>query len=184
MKYGCDVMVDIETMSTEPNAAIVSIGACAFDMLDKEEDVKHTFLERISLVSNTKHDRHVSADTVTWWMRQSQEARDATFTGLLIELPAALDRFNQWVASLPIKPNRVWARDPDFDIVILREACKATGRHFPFAYWSTRSVRTIVELAYPGRDEPKMGDEAKHSALNDAVYQALLVKLCYHKLLL
>lgn len=183
MNYSCHVMIDIETLSTEPNAAILSIGACAFDMLDKEEDISHTFFKRVSLESNFKHDRHVSSDTLSWWFKQSPEAQEATFNGPATSLSAALSDFNLWIHSLNPRPTHVWAKDPDFDVVIMRSACAAVGLPFPFNYWQSRSVRTIVELAYPARDEPRFSGGVQHSAMDDAVFQAMLTKLAYHRLL-
>jgi hypothetical protein len=92
MQYSCHLMLDLETLSTEPNAAIVSIGACAFDMLDKEEDIEHTFLRRVSIESNFEHGRHISADTLMWWFKQSPEAQQATFAGDNVRYPPTSGR--------------------------------------------------------------------------------------------
>lgn len=183
MKYSCHVMVDLETLSVQPDAAVLSIGACAFDMLDKDEDITEVFSANVSLESNVEHGRHISADTLLWWFKQSPEAQEATFHAPTISLPQALMKLTQWINGLRPMPTHVWARDPDFDIVILRQAYAAISSEFPFKYWTSRSVRTIVELAYPNHDEPKFSGGVKHSAVDDAVYQAMLTKLCYHRLL-
>lgn len=79
-------------------------------------------------------------------------------------------------------PQRVWAKDPDFDVVILRNAFAQIGEMFPFKFWETRSVRTITELAYPDGDPPPIGVGVAHNAKDDAIRQALMVQHCHHVL--
>lgn len=53
-------MVDIETMATTSDAAILSIGACAFDIRSHDEP-SDTFDITISLESNEAEGRRFSA---------------------------------------------------------------------------------------------------------------------------
>lgn len=175
-------MVDLETMAVGPKAAIVSIGACAFDMANLEEEIDRTFLARISLESNEAAGRLISASTVMWWLKQSKEAQEALYNGPILPLRQALVQFRMWVDGIKPKAHRVWAKDPDFDIVILQSAMQDVGERWPLAYWNSRSVRTIIEAAYPNDDCPVARTGVHHSALDDAITQALTVRHCWHKI--
>lgn len=74
MKYK-HLMLDLETMSNKGNAAIVSIGAVAFEPSTGE--LGPEFYLTVDLVSCEKLGLHIDADTVLWWMKQSSEARAA-----------------------------------------------------------------------------------------------------------
>jgi hypothetical protein len=57
-----DIMIDLETMSTLPHAAITQIGAVEFDL--DSGAIGQTFQAHISLPSNADYVRHIDADTV------------------------------------------------------------------------------------------------------------------------
>lgn len=181
-ELSCHVMVDIETMSTKTNAAIVSIGACAFDIDNQNEEITRKFEVQVSLQSNQNEGRDISASTVEWWLRQSPEAQAALFKDPVVNLRQGITMFRMWVQNLRPKAVRVWAKDPDFDTVILKTAFDQFREIWPFEYWASRSVRTITELAYPNGDEPNTRVGVHHSAADDAVTQALMVRHCYHAL--
>ena len=170
------LMVDIETMSTEPSAAILAIGAVHFDL--SGDGYAATFSKRISLESNERAHRSFSASTILWWLQQSKEAQSALYEGQISPLAGALKEFWQWVGALSPKPQTVWAKDPDFDVVILKHAM---GRDWPFKYSASRSVRTIWDLAYPGEHSPGPQGTA-HDALTDAIHQVALVQVAYQEL--
>lgn len=175
-------MVDIETMSTEPNAAIVSIGACLFDMYNQDQKITDVFNVRISLESNQSLNRDISASTVMWWMRQSKEAQASLTKEPISNLKHALTQLRMWLDNASPKVTRVWAKDPDFDVVILSNAYKSIGDRWPLQYFMSRSVRTIIEVAYPEDDMPDLRVGTHHDAADDAITQALQVRHCWHKL--
>lgn len=179
------LMIDIESMSTEPDAAILSIGACTFYLHgDGPED---TFYTSITLESNEKEKRHFSASTMTWWLSQKPEALAALFDGA-IPLRLALTQFTRWASNTPTKVTEVWANDPDFDVVIIRQACAATGINWPFPFWVNRSVRTVGAWAFPDPEELEqvkagcIGEGVMHNAKDDAIAQAKLVQQAYKQL--
>jgi hypothetical protein len=68
-----DLMLDLETMGTSPNAAIVAIGAVKFDPGTGE--LGGRFYQVVDLASSVAAGCVIDPDTVLWWMRQSPEAR-------------------------------------------------------------------------------------------------------------
>ena len=64
------IMIDIETLSTAPNALVLSVGMVLFDQ--KTIFAKAHIKNRISTATGD-----VSKETATWWMSQNDEARKA-----------------------------------------------------------------------------------------------------------
>lgn len=175
------VMVDIETMDILPTAAIVSIGACKFDVAGRstrDELMESTFYTNISMESNQKFGRTFSASTIEWWFKQDKAAQRALFEEPILPLNTALLKYRMWLEQQ--NADRLFANDPDFDIVILNSALRDIGDRSPFAYHQHRSVRTTIELAYP-HDEPMPNVETgiAHNARDDAIKQALIIQHCY-----
>ena len=171
------LMVDIETASREPNAAILSIGACLFHpyIESAPEDLPKKEW-RIDPESSLAYDLHFCQGTLAWWEKQSPESRRIAFSGDR-DLKEALTELH--VFAMPA--TKVWANDPDFDCTILKKACEVTSAPWGFQYWDSMATRTIKWLAYPTGGEPKH-DGVAHSALDDAVHQACLVSHCYSRL--
>jgi hypothetical protein len=164
-------MLDLETMSTEPNAAIVAIGAVAFD---PELFTLHPleFYMPIGLRSSMTAGLHVSAETICWWLTQSDAAR-AELVGRTTPLPEALSRFASWMTALvPTRDDRkVWGNGAAFDNTILASAYAAVGATTPWRFWNDRCYRTMKSL-YPDVTAPTFVGE-QHKAVDDARHQAL-----------
>ena len=66
-----DLMIDLETLATTPDAAILTIGACKFDPngddRDKAKRNMPSFYKRIDLQSNIDLGRRVDENTLRWW---------------------------------------------------------------------------------------------------------------------
>ena len=167
------IMLDIETMGTSTNAAIMAIGACYFDPATGE--IGDTFHQQVDITSNGK----IDASTVIWWMKQSDDARSKFYNNDKAgHINAVLADFANFV-----KLNcQVWGNGIAFDNVIVRNAYD--GRE-PWKFWNDRDVRTMVELGHaigidPKRDFPFEG--VKHDALADAIHQAKYVSSIWQAL--
>lgn len=176
-----DIMLDIETMGTSSNAAIFSIGACYFDITTGE--IGRTF-ERLIDLRSSEHFGHIDADTVMFWMRQSDEARAKLNE---IEGGGIKQVLSHFANFLGDSGNlTVWGNGCGFDNVVLRNALQATETDCDMPFWNDRDVRTIVDLGRRILDfDPKHDMEfegVKHSALADAIHQAKYVSAIYQKL--
>ena len=69
-----NVMIDLETMSTESNAAICSIGAVKFTL---EEGIVDTFYCTVDAADCKAHGLVISADTIRWWSTQPKEVLES-----------------------------------------------------------------------------------------------------------
>ena len=74
------IMIDLETLSTDTDAAILSIGAVKFDPFEDEltNPQMDKFYARISLENDLN--LSISDSTLEWWAKQSQEAQDEAFS--------------------------------------------------------------------------------------------------------
>ena len=157
-------MIDFETLSTNPNAAVLSLGAVAFT---KEGLTGEEFYVNIDGDDCIKLGLHVSQSTVDWWAKQSQEAKDA----LEIDkktLLEAMTMFSTWVRT--IGGTHVWGNGADFDNPILKSCYEALGADTPFKPYNGRCYRTIKNI--PGMPGMARRIGTHHNALHDAKSQA------------
>lgn len=168
-----DLMIDFETMDVIDTAAITAIGAVFFNPLSNT--LSEEFYCTIDLVTAVDAGRTMSASTVEWWMKQSDEARRAMITNT-IPHRMAMNKFSQWLTNQPFRPLHVWAKGPTFDIQIAKSAFAGCNLMWPFKFWEERCVRTIEDLAWPNGDKPSIIDGVHHNAIDDAKFQAQTVQ--------
>lgn len=162
-------MIDIETLGTKPTSAVISLGVAIFD--DKE--VIETYGEAID---PAKFRGDIDPKTIAWWMQQGDEARAFSFGGKADPFNVA---FNLKTLLAKHEVFEVWANDPDFDIVILRnwwEEISAAGK-FPIGYKQPRAFRTIVGECRALDYDPwkESGMFVAHNPIDDAGAQARVV---------
>lgn len=164
-----NVMIDLETMSTDSNAAIVAIGAVEFDSFG----ICDEFYTTIHLQSCIDRRMKIDGSTVYWWMEQSEEARkDLTRIKGRKVISEALDAFTEW---FPKGDVAVWGNGASFDNVILSNAYKTFKSKAPWPFYMDRCFRTF-KSCFPKVDLPNVGTH--HNALDDAKWQAeYLIKL-------
>lgn len=164
-----DIMLDLETLGTTPGCGILAIGAVSLDL-------QHRFYEKIYPSSNKSFRLFTEKDTLDWWAKQSDAARNESFGGTLC-LDQALNNFAIWFKSLSAESEkiRVWGNGADFDLPILRVAYKKTAIKCPVGNFSARCYRTLRE-EFPDVKKPAFVGE-RHTAIADARFQAEHLKL-------
>ena len=156
-----NIMLDLETMGNNPNAAIVAIGAVRFSF----EGLLDEFYVPVDLSSCVDAGLVMDASTVLWWMNQSDEAR-SYITQNGVPLSRALGEFSDWIGKNPI----VWGCGADFDNVILSNAYHALSLPLPWKFYNNRCYRTLKSL----NKHVKMNRVGTyHNAVDDAKSQAL-----------
>jgi len=163
-----DIMLDLETMGSGPDSAIVAIGAVAFDPLAKE--LGGEFYRRVDLNSSMKNGGEVEAGTIIWWLRQSESARAELIGGGTQHIIDALEDLHNWVVStFNLDTVRVWGNGASFDNVILRRAFERLNTTCPWKFYNDRCYRTLKNM-YPDVVLDRSG--VHHHALHDAITQA------------
>lgn len=184
MRSETALMVDIETMGVNETAAVMAIGACFFDPYSFDEPHgDDLFNVTISLDSNHLANRTIDPNTVQWWMQQSPEAIAGLFEPPIYSLQKALTAFRIWAESARPTVNTVWANDPDFDIVILKNAMSAVNMRWPFHFAINRSVRTIKWLGWTDGECTVARKGTHHRAVDDAVHQARVVQVGINRIM-
>ena len=110
-----DIMIDLETLATSPDAAILTIGAVKFDPFgDDIKDPKcEKFYVRVDLDSCDRIGLVTTDDTIAWWANQSKEAQDEAFgEDNRVDI---VDAFNDEVAG--------WYFDIEFKSIFEWDAC-------------------------------------------------------------
>lgn len=167
-------MVDLETMSTNPTAAIISIAAVEFDI--KTGETGRQFYRNVSLKSSMQNGLTIDGDTIEWWLKQSKEAISVLFDNQ-VGLIQALINFNEFYAGY----ERVWANPCSFDFPILENAYRSNGSESPFSYKLRRDLKTFMDLTgTSSKDIPFKGVE--HNALDDCLHQIKLTVVAYEKI--
>lgn len=157
------IMLDLETMGTCPNAAIVSIGAVRFDL--KLGNLYDEFYCNVSLKSAVRGGGIIDPDTILWWLQQGEKAKKEIMSAESMHIEAALKAFSDWVRKKSIEG--VWGNGSDFDNLILQNAYKRLNGEAPWSYKVNRCYRTIAALF------PEMRRKQNtHHALEDARNQA------------
>ena len=155
-----NVMIDLETYSTRPTAAIASIGAVKW----QDGQIVDTFYCTIDAATCKAAGLHFEKSTLEWWQKQSKEARAALLKDNL-PLEEALTKFEAWYGnkSLP-----TWGNGAGFDNVIMDCAYKALDRKRPWLPWEDRCYRTMKNIVNIPIDKR---DGVYHNALDDAITQ-------------
>lgn len=163
-----DIMIDIETMGTDQTSAVVAVGAVAIHR-GRNEIVDSTFYSTITLASNIEAGRTVTANTIIWWMQQSDEARNEIFNAV-DDLKTVMYRLSWWMRSLDVTPVIPWGNSASFDLGILANAMRSVGQEVPWDFRNERCYRTLKN-EYPWVGKPEDIGVAHH-ALCDAIWQA------------
>lgn len=169
-----DLMIDLETLGTRPGSIIASIGAVEFDA--ETGTIGRLFYANVNLDSAEKAGLTMDVSTVKWWMKQTDEARESTFTEGDKPINLALLELSQLAEG--VTPLRIWAHSPSFDLVLLEAAYRIVDLPFPFPFPRARDTRTIFDLA--GVKPENLG--VAHNALDDAIAQASAVIDAYRAL--
>lgn len=162
-----NIMVDLETYSTKPNAAIRSIGAVVFDNYGTNEE----YFRPIKDLNNQKlFEFDIEARTVKWWKEQSEEAKAQFISKPQLHIVDAMEEFRNWIRSIGGQRSvRLWGNGAAFDNVILGHAFKVTGVKQPWEFWNDMCYRTMKNM-YKDIKMERVG--TYHNALDDAKSQA------------
>lgn len=174
------IMLDLETLGTQPGSIVTAIGAVHFG----GGQIHRTFYTTMDARDAARCGLQIDADTVLWWLKQGDQAR-LEITQAAKPLGTALQEFLDWLmhpapAGLPLRDYldslRLWGNGATFDPPLLEAALRATGRPCP---WNHRQVCCYRTVAGLDTSEKKPAPAIAHHALHDATAQALhLMQIC------
>jgi exodeoxyribonuclease VIII len=170
-------MIDLETLGTRADAAIVQIGAVEFEpVAGGKLDCEHPFNYGVDLHHQR---RHIDPDTLCWWLDQSVAAR-RNFLDVQAEahtLEGVLTHLTRWFHIRAI--SGVWGHGAAFDIAVLEHAYAQCELEPPWHHRDVRDTRTL--FWHRGYTMPKAEHTGTaHDALDDAIFQAQQVQRALH----
>lgn len=183
------VMVDFETLGLGEKAVLLALGACTFD--PATGDISAEFYSAID--PRTQQGRDISPDTVVWWLKQDQAARDKITQAVALadmlehgipevtpedeiddlyknaahSIQAVARAFIAWFDTLG-DDVQVWANGA-VDHNWMQSMMEYCGYKNPVEFWNQRDYRTLKGL-FPTVKADDYG--VAHNALDDAIKQA------------
>lgn len=183
MKEPICVAIDIETLSTRPTAAIISIAARAFTFSDPQPQLG-CFNVVVNATTCAMYGLHFSESTVNFWTLQGQGAKRPYLdpSAQCVTLHTALQRLTEYInharSQSPTGRILLWMQGTDFDAAILHHAyCQVLGSEsIPWHHTELRDARTfihgIIGCLFPRAENPyaiipKDFGWVMHDALSD-----------------
>ena len=168
-------MIDLETLSTNPNATILTVGGVKFDPYTNVEPSQGMYF-RVDVDSQTEMGRDVMQETLDWWGKQDPEIMEEALGDQdRISLDAMVKTINKWCVGVDV----FWCQGPLFDYAILQDIYKQLGHPVPWQYWQIRDSRTLFSLVPKDPNEKR---DAAHNALADCYFQAKKVQKVFKQL--
>ena len=161
------VMIDLETLASTEDAAVIQIAAVAFDSVTGRIASEFNVYVRDPV-------GRIDPGTVFWWMQQAAAPAvgKACAEGAILRI--TLDKFQSWVDSLG-DVHGVWSLPASFDLAIVGSTYGKAGLCKPWHYRLERCARTVLAIAgYRGKDRPgvpKPEGYLEHDALSDCRMQ-------------
>lgn len=169
------IMLDLETLDTEPSAAVLQIGAVAFSETDGTFHPRRLFTTHLQVQPQINAARTVSFDTIEWWAKQSGQRWPAASDRTPVAV--ALTRFFDWAGR---GEYQIWSHGASFDLAIMGSLARSVDLATPWSYRSERDTRTlddaVVRATRRAVDRPQ--PEVPHDALSDALAQAAWTHAC------
>lgn len=151
-----DVTLDLETTALCPTAAVMSIGAVAWDRNQVDtpfyeegniNNADYLYLRHIDLRSQFVNGFTFDQDTANWWSSRSKEAKAAVTapdSQPCDSVENVVVDFFQWIKEIADGDEIcLWSQGSDFDIAILRNICQTFHIALPVSYKNFRDHRTF-----------------------------------------
>jgi hypothetical protein len=170
-----DIMLDLESLGTRPDCAILTLGAVKFDPFTPDAFGDSLYF-RIDVDEQLALGREIQQDTLDWWAKQADDVREeALGEHDRVSLETMYRDLNRFCVGV----ENIWCQGPAFDIVILENIYRQQGWPTPWQFWQIRDSRTLFGVHGDPREKGKAG---LHNALEDCISQAQGVQAIYHAL--
>jgi hypothetical protein len=159
-----NVVLDIESLSLQPDAVILSLGA-----VTDRNILECDFYLEFDWGDQEMSGRRVDQDTLTWWQEQEVATPGLCPMDGAVLLDHGLESFAAWLIQVKgglEEPLHIWARGPQFDIVVLENAFKQHELLIPWYYKDILDIRTALHCS---SIKELANHSKKHHALSDAI---------------
>lgn len=172
--------LDMETLSLDPRATIIQIGAVIFDR-DGRDSFKSmhnsnpTFNVVVDWMGQQEFGRHLDKDTVQWWNEQNPKMADRLMNRPDMSYQKAVEQFDAWLRAYVEHRgiDECWVKG-NRDGLWIETAFESLGLKFPIMYRNIKCIRSVATtLNVPF---PIVPNATPHNALSDAIVQAIWVQ--------
>ena len=169
-------MIDLETLATDPNATILTIGGVKFDPNTNAEPHSE-FYYKLDVDEQEKLGRTQDQGTIDWWGKQDPRIMEEAFGEEdRVGLVHFLNHMTKWMVGVDV----LWGHGYGFDVTILETLYRQLSTPIPWNFWQVKDGRTLIGLL--DRDPRKDMQTDLHNALADSYYQAKAIQVAYSKL--
>jgi hypothetical protein len=180
------VMLDIESLDIKPNAIVTQMAALGWHTEDPDAEFIQPVQSFLPIQPQQEliPARTIRGSTIIWWMKQESAARERfqesdgeDFDELMALGRHFVSRVQRMIDEAGPEGNyEVYARGPQFDVVVIESLLNQLGLKAPWKYDKVRDLRTLMALAgISTADVPQLAGQVTHDALWDCKYQ----KACY-----
>lgn len=153
-----DITFDFETCALAPTAAVMSVGAVAWNresednpfVLDPMHLCDYSFYKHVDLRSSFLDGFSFDKDTSNWWAAQPIDAKRALLDyddTPILPIKEVIDSFFSYIKEVKslfyARQVHLWSQGTDFDIAILRNICNIYNLSMPINYHDFRDHRTF-----------------------------------------
>ena len=161
------IMIDLETLGIQADAAIIAIAAVEFDPVTGESEAQ--FYTEISRESCWALGMSVSQSTLDWWAKQGPEAQAVLDPLYPFTITKALTELSDFIKDVVQADDiTIWAHG-SFDPVLLDSAYNKIKVKTPWPYWAPKDIRTLQYLA--GKVDVGEFVGTSHKAIDDCYHQ-------------
>src|SRR5436190_10777443 len=173
------MMIDIETLGSGPTAPVMAVAAAMFDPVG----IGHI---QSPMYANVELDQQIKkawskpdAETIQWWLHQSDAARTRLYDPTPIEPQSAIMALCNYHNTY--NPEAVWANGATFDFPILDNMARESGKRLPWHYRAVRDMRTLMNLWVDTGQQAITVQRTtlKHDAQEDVLHQILVAQKYY-----
>lgn len=155
------VVIDIETLSIDPNSVILDFSAVYFDPASRntyDELAEQSFRAKFDVGSQKKSGYSVSKNTLDWWRNQEGEVQKIVKPSKEdVSLSEGLKSFIEWCHNNRVyrdKSVQWFSRGVGFDFPIIENkfihefySIEDYNDHTPWFFWAVNDIRTVIRTA-------------------------------------
>ena len=129
--------IDIETLGTNPDTVVLTIGGIKFDPM-ADDELHSEFYYRLDVDEQIEMGRSIMESTLEWWEKQDEEVKkEALESTGRVPVEQTLKALNKWLVGV----DKIWCQGPVFDIGILENLYKQIGLHHNWPFYIIRDSR-------------------------------------------
>jgi 3' exoribonuclease, RNase T-like len=179
------IMVGLETLSTQANALILSIGACCFYLSGEIKQLpdSRVFYQILNYKQqDEEYLRHVNLETQKWLFHKVAEAKKviSEAKNQNLGLTVGVQEFTKWLEGFKSRGYEplIYGNGEAFDNDMLKSLYDDLELPLPWGYKADICYRTLKAMYGYKVDWSKVKRQGTyHNALEDAKYQASVLKL-------